>query len=146
VSFSSQNINTVILDYGSTIQATICDPKPGFVGTIHFLSPEMEVTAYGPGVNIWACGVFGYCLFISNGQLRWRNVVHGKDKYDLALAGLQGNPPGSVEALLSQMIAWDPAIRISVETALKHSCFSSLPRTDHPTPSQPGQKRGRQRS
>jgi len=134
------------LDYGNSVRATTCDPKPGSVGTIPFLAPEMEFTRYDQSVDIWACGIFGLGLFVTNGSLRWQNVVPARGEYDTTLADLQEKSPASVENLLGQMLAWNPAERISAESALKHDCFSGLSCTDHPSACQPGQKRGRSES
>jgi serine/threonine protein kinase len=146
VSSSLDQINTVILDYGNCIRAATCDPKPGTVGTIPFLAPEMEATRYDQRVDIWACGIFGLCLFVTMGTWKWRNVVHARGEYELTLADLQAKPLSSIENLLSKMLVWDPAERISAEFSLEHYCFSSLPRTDQATARQSGQKRGRSES
>lgn len=142
VSCSSEQISTIILDYGNAIRAVTCDPKPGSVGTIPFLAPEMEATSYGPCVDVWACGIFGLSLFVINGHSSWKHVVNARSKYDATLAGLKEQSPDSIENLLGQMLAWDPAERVSAGSALGHSCFSALSRTDQ-APTQSGQKRGR---
>jgi serine/threonine protein kinase len=134
------------LDYGNTVRAATCDPKPGSVGTIPYLAPEMESTPYDQRVDIWACGIFGLGLFVTNGSLRWQNVIHARGKYDTTLADLQDKSPASVENLLGELLAWDPAGRVSAEFALKHNCFSGLPCANHPSDCQPGQKRSRSES
>jgi len=82
VSSAAEQIHVVILDYGNSVRAATCDPKPGSVGTIPFLAPEMESTRYDQSVDIWACGIFGLSLFVTKGSLRWQNVIHARGKYD----------------------------------------------------------------
>ncbi|KKY14005.1 hypothetical protein UCDDS831_g08550 [Diplodia seriata] len=41
----------VILDFGHAIHAPRASPRPGAVGTVPYLAPEMERAAYGPGVD-----------------------------------------------------------------------------------------------
>ena len=142
VKFSPVEISTVILDYGQTIRTATCDPRQGSVGTVSYLAPEMELERYGQGVDIWACGIVGLQLFITDGKLNWRNVVDEKIKFDRTLAPLRGASSTTVNNLLSQMLASDPEERISAESALTHSCFASLPHAGLQSVNvQPGQKR-----
>jgi len=106
----------------------------------------MESARYDQSVDVWACGICGPGLFVTKGSLKWQNVVHARVIYNDILAGLQEKSPVSVENLLSQMLAWDPAERISAEFALKHDCFSDLPCADLAATRQPGQKRSRSES
>lgn len=108
---------------------------------IPYLAPEMEATTYDQAVDMWACGIFGNSLFVTKGRLTWDNVVEEKIEYDSTLANLQAHPTTSIENLLSRMLAWNPAERISARSALLHPCFSSLLRTDHSP--RTGQKRVR---
>ena len=138
MSSSSEQVYTIILDYGNAVHAATCDPKPGFVDTIPFLAPEMEATSYGPSVDVWACGIFGLSLFVTKGHLRWHHVIHARGEYDVILAGLQEQSPISIENLLGQMLAWDPTERASAKSALGHCCFSGLPHIDQAPTCQPG--------
>ncbi|ESZ94625.1 calcium-dependent protein kinase 4 [Sclerotinia borealis F-4128] len=137
----TEEISTVILDYGQTVEAKLCEPNPGRVGTIPYLAPEMERTPYGNGVDIWALGIIGYQMFITDdGKLGWRHAVKDKLSFDLKFALLQKEPTSTIGNLLSRMLAWDPAIRASADSALSHACFSELAQNHGPDP-QPGQKR-----
>lgn len=75
------------------------------MGTIPFLAPEMESTRYDQSVDIWAYSIFELSLFVTNGSLRWQNVVHARGEYDTTLVDLQGKSPASIENLLGQMLA-----------------------------------------
>lgn len=138
----SEQINTVILDYGQTVCQRECDPIPRRIGTIPYLAPEMELKKYGNGVDIWALGVVGYQMFITEGKLRWNHVVKDKKSFDPEFALLQKKSSSTIENLLSRMLAWEPAERISAQSALSHAAFSNLTQ-DHDVIPQPGQKRTR---
>lgn len=120
---SVDTIEIVILDYGETIRAEECLPSPGKVGTIPFLAPEMEQQPYGREVDLWAAGILGIQLFVSRGELLWRNVVNAEAAWRKQVIVLQSAPTNSVENLLGTMIAWDPAERTPANDALKHPCF-----------------------
>ncbi|KAL5325391.1 hypothetical protein ACEPPN_006516 [Leptodophora sp. 'Broadleaf-Isolate-01'] len=126
VNLTHSEISTVILDYGQAVRAVSCEPKPGLVGTVPYLAPEMELRTYGPGVDIWACGVIGLQLFVTAGILQWKNVTHERRKFELVVTALQDEPADSVSNLLSQMLVWDPSERVLAEVALGHACFSGL--------------------
>lgn len=140
VQLSPPEINTVILDYGQTVCATSCEPKVGSIGTIPYLAPEMELETYGPGVDIWACGIIGRQLFITDGKFGWQNVVHERGEFITAMTILNEEAANTVANLILQMLNWDPSQRISAKDALQHPCFSSLP-GNGALPPQSGQKR-----
>jgi serine/threonine protein kinase len=123
-------ISTVILDYGQTISATSCDPKPGAVGTVPYLAPEMESKPYGPGVDIWACAIVGIQLFITEGKVKWRRVEQEKVQYEIMLKALQALPSNTIYNLLSQMLSYEPGQRISASSALRHPCFAKVNATE----------------
>jgi serine/threonine protein kinase len=131
------------LDYGQTIHAKECEARPGTVGTIPYLAPEMEDARYGHSVDIWASGVVGLLLFVTDGSLEWGYVVREKNRYTQRVQSLQTAPRDSVENLLLQMLLWDPSQRPTAATTLKHSCFATLLDTARDTMSQnPRSKRG----
>jgi serine/threonine protein kinase len=116
VSFSKDcdSIHVVILDFGNSVQQNSCRAKPGHVGTIPYLAPEMEIADYDRTVDLWACGVIGLQLHVTEGKLRWRHVVRnkaefldGKLAYDKQMAALRTAAPDSVENLLVTLLAWD---------------------------------------
>jgi len=121
-------IEIVILDYGETVHQSTCDSKPGTVGTIPYLAPEMEAMIYGKEVDIWACGVVGLMLFWSMGKNSWFRVVNEQVKWQEVLTKLKssGFPSTSVQMLLVQMLEWDPTNRITAVNALVHPCFATL--------------------
>jgi serine/threonine protein kinase len=126
VSISSTAIEIVILDYGQTIQATTCQPKPGTVGTIPYIAPEMETSAYGHGVDIWASGIVGLQLFVTDGKTQWMQITHEKARYTRWMKSLGMKPSGSIESLLLEMLSWDPIERPSAAIAQNHPCFLGL--------------------
>ncbi|KAL1646557.1 hypothetical protein SLS58_003143 [Diplodia intermedia] len=69
----------IILDFGHAIRAPRASPRPGAVGTVPYLAPEMERAAYGPGVDVWALGVVGWQLFVHK-ALPWRRAVVPEEK------------------------------------------------------------------
>jgi len=62
-------IETVILDYGQTINASTFDPKKEKAGTPAYRAPEMEDQIYGSAVDIWACGIIGLQLFVTDKEV-----------------------------------------------------------------------------
>ncbi|KAH6714713.1 kinase-like domain-containing protein [Leptodontidium sp. MPI-SDFR-AT-0119] len=82
-------------NYGQAVHAVACEPKPGLVGTVPYLAPEMELRTYGPSVDIWAYGVAGLQLFVTAGTLRWKNVSHERNKFKLVMTALRDEPADS---------------------------------------------------
>ncbi|OJD32287.1 ste20-like serine threonine-protein kinase-like [Diplodia corticola] len=99
----------VILDFGHAIHAPRAHPRPGTVGTIPYLAPEMEPLplpppqsspsspssspppppTYGPAVDVWALGVVGWQLFVQPG-LPWRRVPEEEGVWAGRVAALRG--------------------------------------------------------
>lgn len=119
-------IEIVILDYGETIRADRCEPRPGKVGTVPFLAPEMERQPYGKEVDIWATGIVGLQLFISGGKLLWYNAVDAETTWRKQVAELRAAPAHSIQNLLASMLAWDPAMRTLADIAFNHPCFNDV--------------------
>jgi serine/threonine protein kinase len=124
------NIETVILDYGQTVYATTCNHAQGVAGTPSYRAPEMEDQDYSSAVDIWACGIIGLQLFVVDKRMSWVKATDEKDLIVREVALLGQEPAASPKQLLSQLLAWDSAERISADQALSHSCFSSLPISD----------------
>jgi len=124
------NIEIVILDYGQTVYASTCNHAQGVAGTPSYRAPEMEDQDYGSAVDIWACGIIGLQLFVVDKRMSWVKATDEKDSIVREVALLGQEPAASPKQLLSQLLAWDPAERISADQALSHSCFSSLPISD----------------
>ncbi|KAL0258126.1 hypothetical protein SLS55_007298 [Diplodia seriata] len=125
----------VILDFGHAIHAPRASPRPGAVGTVPYLAPEMERAAYGPGVDVWALGVVGWQLFVDK-ALPWRRVIPEEEggggagawrgrvealKRDRVHGG-----EGSVYGLLLGMLEWDEAERVGAAEAVGHKCFGRV--------------------
>jgi serine/threonine protein kinase len=124
------NIEIVILNYGQTVYASTCNQAQGVAGTPSYRAPEMEDQDYGSAVDIWACGIIGLQLFVVDKRMSWVKATDEKDSIVREVALLGREPAASPKQLLSQLLAWDPAERISADQALSHSCFSSLPISD----------------
>jgi serine/threonine protein kinase len=125
-----KNIEIVILDYGQTVYASTCNHTQGVAGTPSYRAPEMEDQDYGSAVDIWACGIIGLQLFVVDKHMSWVKATEEKDSIIREVALLRQEPAASPKHLLSRLLAWDPAERISADQALSHSCFSSLPVSD----------------
>jgi serine/threonine protein kinase len=138
VSISKTDLQIVILDYGQTIRASRCDPKPGAIGTVPYLAPEMEKSTYGHKVDIWASAIVGLQLFLTGGKTEWKNVVDEKARYMRRVQSLRGAPQDGIENLLAKMLAWDSLQRPTADDTLKHPCFRAVLDVINP---QLGQKR-----
>lgn len=124
------NIETVILDYGQTVCASTCDPRQGTAGTPSYRAPEMEDQNYGSAVDMWACGIIGLQLFVTDRHLSWVKAADQRDFIIRQVALLAEEPATSPKYLLSRLLAWDPTERIATDQALLHACFSSLSTAD----------------
>ena len=113
----------VILDFGQTVQQSTVAPTPGRIGTEGYLAPEMELETYNNGVDIWALGVVGLQLFLTQGLLRWHKFPDDRLIHQQTSISLSRLPNSSVEDLLGRMLRWDPAERISAKDALDHPCL-----------------------
>ncbi|KAI9730219.1 MAG: hypothetical protein M1834_005983 [Cirrosporium novae-zelandiae] len=128
----------VIFDFGQAIKQAEVKSTPGYIGTIPYLAPEMQVKGevYTNRVDIWALGVVGFQLFVTRGRSPWRSLLLEKSRYQDAVKVLHDAPDDSIENLLYRMLEWDQSQRISAKEALEHSCFKNcgtdlLPET-HP--------------
>lgn len=68
---------SVLLDNGTAayIQpGRMLRPKPGEIGTVGFLAPELELDDYDHGVDIWAMGVILY--YLTYGHHPWNYALN----------------------------------------------------------------------
>ncbi|KAB2578481.1 putative protein kinase domain containing protein [Lasiodiplodia theobromae] len=124
-----QQPRIVILDFGHAIHAPRALPRPGAVGTVPYLAPEMEHAEYGSGVDVWALGVVGWQLFVQK-ALPWRRVPEEEAVWMGRVAALRekveemgDDGEKSVFGLLLRMLEWDEEDRVGAKEALGHACF-----------------------
>lgn len=133
----------VILDLGQAyhIEASEIElgipPKPGQVGTVLYLAPEMELRPYNERVDIWAFGLIA--LEVMTGFHPWKMSVNPwrPDKnpqyhdtmtyYTPHQRDWKRSAPDTVENLVSRLLEWDPKQRLSAAEALQHPFFNTGP-------------------
>lgn len=130
-------------------------PKPGRVGTVMYLAPEMEFERYNERVDIWAFGLVVH--EVMKGFHPWKmsvNPWHPEQNkrfadtmtyYSSHQREWNEAAADTVENLLSRLLAWKPNERFSAAEALQHPFFNSgRARTTFSAEIQTGQKRERE--
>ncbi|KAI4170249.1 MAG: hypothetical protein LQ343_005132 [Gyalolechia ehrenbergii] len=149
----------VLGDFGAAVRASESGltPQPGSCGTIGWLAPELENSAfalkYKQAVDVWSMGAVGYFLFIS-GRLPWfslkgHNMFRHTDDpawqtYRLMMDTLATRRPESLQGLLYQMMRTYPNQRTSLRSALASPALQatmSLLETDNGQHAPTGSKR-----
>lgn len=132
-SMVENEVQIVILDFGSTVKQDHCDAQPGQVGTVPYLAPEMEITKYTKEVDVWACGIIALQLMVTHGALPWKHVVRSKPgfpagrlAYEEKISMLEKTKSTAVHDLILGLLAWDPKERFTAAIALEHSTFYDL--------------------
>ncbi len=130
----------VILDLGQIYRTDSIDssqaeilPRPGQIGTVMYLAPEMEHKPYNDRVDIFALGIVSHELIY--GFHPWRTSVNPwpRDKtslthptlpkFHVTMKKLGACAAESFENLILCMLWWDPDQRISASEALQHSAI-----------------------
>ena len=135
----------VILDLGQAYHIGASEaqlgiqPKPGQIGTVLYLAPEMEVQAYNERVDIWAFGLIA--LEAITGFRPWKMSVNPWRRdtnphyeatmtyYNAYQRDWKRSGPDTVQNLVSILLELDPRRRLSAAQTLKHPFFNNGPAT-----------------
>lgn len=82
----------------------------------------MQNQIHGTSLDNWSCGIIGLRIFVPE----WPHSSNVRADFEGGVAKLGVDDQTMPRNLVSQMLAWDPAKRISVSDALSHPCFSSI--------------------
>ena len=102
-------------------------PMSNYIGTCEYAAPEMIDNLYTDSVDIWSCGILLYVMLVGDVPFTGNNkkeIADAVKNKELDLTGpVWSRISSEVKILLNRMLDQDLSTRISVEEALKHSCF-----------------------
>lgn len=114
-------------------------PRPGQVGTIGWLAPELEdsqiVPQYSAAVDIWSLGAVGFHLFLSPrrpwvSNQQYNTFMHKDDPAFGAFLALvhelSQRAPNSLEHLIGQMLSYSPNERPVMYSVLGHHALVDI--------------------
>lgn len=122
--FLIKNDNRIILtDFGSAKEINNDDKKlsliNGFVGTLHYISPEIILGYYSNKSDLWSIGVCMYLLL--TGHFLYNNIEeHLASKKKIEIYNISLNCIN----LLNDLLRKSPVDRIDINTALNNTWFN----------------------